>query len=75
MYKNFIKHEYYISWWAFTFPLTAMTIASILAYHKTGSAFCYYAAMGLLGLASCVVAFVAYKTVYHMLKKEICVIE
>jgi len=75
MYKNFIKLEYFISWWAFTFPLTAMTIASILAYHKTGSHFCYYAAMGLLGLATCVVAFVAYKTLYHMKKKEICVIE
>lgn len=75
MYKNFIRLEFFISWWAFTFPLTAMTIASILAYHQTGSLFCYYAALGLLVLASCVVAFVAYKTIYHMLKKEICVIE
>ena len=75
MYKNFIKLEFFISWWAFTFPLTAMTIASILAYHETGSVFCYYAASGLLALATLVVSFVAYKTVYHMLKKEICVIE
>ncbi len=75
MYKNFIKLEFFISWWAFTFPLTAMTIAAILAYHQTGAAFCYYAAMGLLALATCVVAFVAYKTLYHMGKKEICVIE
>ena len=75
MYKNFIKLEFFISWWAFTFPLTAMTIASILAYHETGSVFCYYAASGLLTLATLVVSFVAYKTVYHMLKKEICVIE
>ncbi|MEA3362872.1 MAG: SLAC1 anion channel family protein [Thermodesulfobacteriota bacterium] len=75
MYKNFIKLEFFISWWAFTFPLTAMTIASILAHHMTGSLFCYYAAIGLLALATCVVTFVAYKTVYHMLKKEICVIE
>ena len=52
-----------------------MTIASILAYHETGSVFCYYAASGLLTLATLVVSFVAYKTVYHMLKKEICVIE
>ncbi|MFK5927442.1 MAG: SLAC1 anion channel family protein [Desulfuromusa sp.] len=75
MYKNFIKLEFFISWWAFTFPLTAMTIACILAHHMTGSVFCYYAAIGLLALATCIVVFVAYKTVYHMLKKEICVIE
>lgn len=75
MYKNFIKLEFFISWWAFTFPLTAMTIASILAHHMTGSSFCYYASIGLLTLATCVVAFVAYKTVYHMFKKEICVME
>lgn len=75
MYRNFIKLEFFISWWAFTFPLTAMTIAAILAQHMTGSVFCYYAAIGLLILATCVVSFVAYKTIYHMLKKEICVME
>ena len=75
MYKNFIKLEFFISWWAFTFPLTAMTIAAMLAHHQTGSLFCYYASIGLLALATCVAAFVAYKTIYHMLKKEICVME
>jgi len=75
MYKNFIKLEFFISWWAFTFPLTAMTIAAMLAHHETGSIFCYYASIGLLTLATCVVGFVAYKTIYHMIKKEICVIE
>ena len=75
MYKNFIKLEFFISWWAFTFPLTAMTIAAMLAHHQTGSLFCYYASIGLLALATCVAAFVAYKTIYHMLRKEICVME
>ncbi len=75
MYKNFIKLEFFISWWAFTFPLTAMTIASMLAHHMTGSIFCYYTSIALLVLSTCVVVFVAYKTVYHMLKKEICVME
>ncbi len=75
MYKNFIKLEFFISWWAFIFPLTAMTTAAILAHHMTGSVFCYYASIGLLILATCVMLFVAYKTIYHMLRKEICVIE
>ncbi len=75
MYKNFMKLEFFISWWAFTFPLTAVTIASILAYHKTGSMFCYYIAGGFLILSTVVVSFVAYKTIYYMFKKEICVIE
>ena len=75
MYKNFMKLEYFISWWAFTFPLTAVTIASILAYHKTDSTFCYYLAGLLLIISTLVVSFVAYKTIYHMFKKEICVME
>ncbi len=75
MYKNFMKLEFFISWWAFTFPLTAVTIASILAYHKTGSMFCYYLAGVFLVISTIVVSFVAYKTIYHMFKKEICVIE
>ncbi|WP_331774982.1 SLAC1 anion channel family protein [Sulfurospirillum sp. 1612] len=75
MYKNFMKLEFFISWWAFTFPLTAMTIATILSYHTTKSPFCYYLAIGLLIVSTIVVSFVAYKTICHMLKKEICVIE
>ena len=75
MYKNFINLEFFISWWAFTFPLTAMTVAAMLVHHQTGSLFCYYLSIGLLALSTCVVAFVAYKTIYHMLKKEIFVME
>jgi tellurite resistance protein len=33
MFRLFVKVPYAITWWAYTFPMAAMTIASILNYH------------------------------------------
>jgi len=35
MYKNFIKIKFFISWWAFVFPVAAMAISTMLMYHQT----------------------------------------
>ena len=32
MYKNYINIKFFISWWAFTFPMAAITLATILMY-------------------------------------------
>ncbi len=33
MFRLFVKVPYAITWWAYTFPMAAMTISSILNYH------------------------------------------
>lgn len=33
MFRSFMKIPYSITWWAYTFPMAAMTIATILNYH------------------------------------------
>jgi tellurite resistance protein len=75
MVKNFLRLQFFISWWAFTFPLAAVGIASILAYHKTGIALYNYFALLFLVITTVVVAIVSIKTIQHMLKKEICIQE
>ena len=75
MIKNFVKLKFFISWWAFTFPLAAMSIASIVAYMKTSITLYSYFAIFFLVSTIIVVFIVALKTIQHMLKKEICVEE
>lgn len=75
MYKNFIKLKFFISWWAFTFPLAAITIATMLAYKMTNSLFYSILSYILVGVTTFVVLYVAYQTIIHMSKKEICIAE
>jgi tellurite resistance protein len=75
MYKNFINIKFFISWWAFTFPLAAITLASILMYQLTHFAFYEYLSYLLLLITTFVVALVAKETLTHMYKKEICIME
>lgn len=75
MYKNFIKIKFFISWWAFTFPMAAITLASILMYELTH--YWFYALLSYLltALTILIVFIVAKETIVHIRKKEICIME
>lgn len=75
MYRNFLGLKYFLSWWAFTFPLAAMTIATLLSYQLTQAAALLYFSYFMLGLTSLIIALVAFRTIEHMLKGEVCVVE
>jgi tellurite resistance protein len=75
MYKNFIGLSFFISWWAFTFPLAAMTIATLLSYKLSGMVGYHYFAYAMLAFTTLAVALVAWRTAQHMLKGEVCVAE
>jgi tellurite resistance protein len=75
LYKSFTGLKYYISWWAFTFPLAAVTIASTLAYQVTYFAFFRIAATGLLALTAGVISLVLAYTVDNIRRGQICVDE
>ncbi len=75
MFKNFTKLKFFISWWAFTFPLAAITIASMLAYHLSGFLTYKIFSVFFLAVTTVVVSIVAVRTVEHMIKKEVCVQE
>lgn len=75
MYKSFTRLKYFMSWWAFTFPLAAVTIASTLAYQITHFLFFMVAAWILLFTAIAAIGIVAFYTVKHIRKGEICIKE
>ena len=75
MYTSFSRLKYYMSWWAFTFPLAAATIASTVAFQITQYSFFKYAAWILLLSAITAIIIVARQTIIHIKKGEICIQE
>ena len=75
MYKNYINIKFFISWWAFTFPMAAITLATILMYELTNYWFYSFLAYFLMIITTIVVLLVARQTLIHMKKKEICIME
>lgn len=75
MFKKYDKSEFFISWWAYTFPLAAITIATIMLNMALHNALLYYGAFVLLLLSTGVVGFVAYKTVEACRSQKICIEE
>ncbi len=73
--KSYSKLKFYISWWAYTFPTVAFTIATILIYHKTQFAFFYVLSYGMIILLSMIMIYVTYRTIKAVNKLEICIEE
>jgi tellurite resistance protein len=71
--SRFFNIKYYLSWWAYSFPLAAISIATLVMYQKTGLA--AFAAIGwaLLSLVSLVVVYLLYRTAQAVFASSICV--
>ncbi len=60
--KYFIDIPFSMPWWSFTFPMSALTIASILYHNHDDGIISAIIAQILLGLTSLIVAYVLIKT-------------
>jgi tellurite resistance protein len=75
MYQSFLHIKFFISWWAFTFPLATIALASMLMFEQTNSPFYAYLSYFFILFLTIVVIIVAYNTLKHIAKKEICIME
>ncbi|KKQ48341.1 MAG: C4-dicarboxylate transporter/malic acid transport protein [candidate division TM6 bacterium GW2011_GWF2_38_10] len=67
------KHNtFYLSQWAFSFPLAALSIASALMFHQTHYTFFKYVHFSFLGLVSMVILILIGKTIHALINKKIC---
>ena len=71
--KRFTKLQFFLSWWAYSFPLAAITIASLHMYELTHKLTYQYIAGALLALLTVVVMFLLFKTVIAVMNHKICV--
>ncbi len=73
--KRFARLQFFLSWWAYSFPLAAITIASFHMYELTQKVAYQYIGSALLVLLTAVVAFLLYKTAIAVKNYKICVEE
>jgi len=71
--KRFRGIQFSLSWWAYSFPTAAFTIASMLMFHQTGSAFFGWLSWLMLVLLSGIILLLLIRTGAAMAKGNICV--
>jgi len=75
MFRRFYSVPYFVSWWAYTFPMDAIAIATTAMYDLTGNVFYKYLGGFFLVTATLVVAHVLFYSVVNAFKKKICIPE
>jgi len=73
--KIFDFKEFFISWWAYTFPLAAITIATILLYSAYHTKLLYWFGYGLLSMTTIVISYVTARTIKAVNEQKICIEE
>ena len=74
-FKMFLKLKFYLSWWAYSFPLDALAIGTFLMYHETGFVFFKIVSWFIFILLNLVVLLLFIKTVNAIRNKKICIEE
>ena len=69
---RFIKVPFALSWWAYTFPLGAMTVASFMMYGFLALPLFSYIALFLLILLSCLITYLTFRTLQSIKNRKLC---
>ena len=73
--NTFKKIRFYLSWWAYSFPIAAITIASILMFHETHLETFKMFAYIFFGMLHFLIIMLLIKTGISVSKREICIEE
>lgn len=60
---RFVRLPFFISWWAYSFPLAAFTVATMLMYRHTDSLFFQILSVFMLVVVSLLIGLLAWRTV------------
>lgn len=71
----FTRLKFFLSWWAYSFPLAAITVATLAMFEHTGGVVFLRLAGILLGVATVVIAGLLGRTALAVARKEICLEE
>lgn len=73
LHRKFRGIKFFLSWWAYSFPMAAFAIASMLMFQHTGLAFFGALSQIMLVLLAGVIALLLMRTLAAMLAGDICV--
>ena len=69
------RARFFLSWWAYSFPVAALTIASTLMYNLTDEPFFRVLALIVFAILIVVICALAVLTIRHAMRAQICVEE
>lgn len=69
---RFLKLSFFLSWWAYSFPLAAFSIASMLMFDMSGLEFYRYLGVGMLMLLSGIIGLLLTVTFRAVASHNIC---
>jgi len=73
--REYMKMSFYLSWWAFSFPISSFTIASVLMYHKSGMVFFKNLSFLTTLFLIVMILITTIRTLLAIKNKELCVPE
>jgi len=73
--KMFSKIKFNLPWWAYSFPLDALTIATLLMYHESGLLFFKIASWIIFIFLNLIILLLITKTILAVKDKKLCVEE
>lgn len=71
--RRFLKLDFYLSWWAYSFPSAAVTIATLIMYEQLQLSFFLGLAVVLMVLLTLLILVLAGKTIQGVRRRTICV--
>ncbi len=72
-FPRFARLPFFLSWWAYSFPSAAVTVATFTMAEKVGGAFFHWLALGMLAALTLLIAWLLVKTVQAAARGKICV--
>jgi tellurite resistance protein len=72
---RFIRLEFFLSWWAYSFPMAAITLATFLMFEQQQQPFFRGLGVALLGLLTVLILVLVGKTLQAVRRRGICVDE
>ena len=73
--RYFIKISFFLSWWAYSFPVAALTIATLLMAKDTGKALYVWGGGGMLVILTLLIVLIVIQTARAIASRIICVEE
>ncbi len=70
--RRFTRLPFFLSWWAYSFPIAAITIATFVMYEKTGLPLFRTLSLGFLALVTLIVAYLVVRTLMAVARRGIC---
>lgn len=70
--KYFSTIKFYLSWWAYTFPIAAITVASALMFKLSKLIMFKYAFIGLLSILILLIVLLIVLTINEIIHRRIC---